>query len=69
MNDDWKERRKEAIKTSKDGEHAWFKFKEDEFDSCAKCGTIRSKDNENKRCYGIIKFDLGGINGNFNIQL
>lgn len=57
---DWKTRHKEALAKAKDGEHAWFKFKDDNFDCCAKCGIIRRKDDKNKPCPGKVKIELRG---------
>lgn len=55
---DWKSRHKAALEKAKDGEHAWFKFKDDNFDCCAKCGIIRRKDDKNKPCPGKVKVTL-----------
>lgn len=52
---DWKDAAKEAISKAKDGEHAWFNFKEDQFQSCAKCGVVKRKDGNNKSCPGKVK--------------
>lgn len=57
---DWKKRRDEALAKTPDGtgEHAWFKFKDDNFDCCARCGIIRRKDDKNKPCPGKVKITL-----------
>ena len=55
---DWKARHKEAMSKAKDGEHAWFKFKDDNFNCCAKCGIIQRKDGKNKACPGKVKIAL-----------
>jgi hypothetical protein len=56
---DWKKAHKKALDNSKEGTHAWFKFASaDSFDSCAKCGIIRRKDDKNKPCPGIVKVGL-----------
>lgn len=54
----WKERAREAIKGVQEGQHAWFKFKLDSFDSCAKCGIVRRRDDKNKPCPGKVKVEL-----------
>lgn len=51
----WQERAKKAIDQSKENEHAWFKFKNDKFYSCAKCGIIERKDGKNNPCRGKVK--------------
>lgn len=56
--DDWRVRHQEALKKAKDGDHAWFKFKDDPFDSCAKCGVVRRKDDKNHPCPGKVKITL-----------
>lgn len=56
--DNWKARHKEAMEKAKDGEHAWFKFKDDKFNCCAKCGIIQRKDGKNKPCPGVVKVTL-----------
>lgn len=56
--DDWRLRHQEALKNSKEGDHAWFKFKDDPFDSCAKCGVVRRKDDKNVACRGKVKITL-----------
>lgn len=55
---DWRVRHKEALKKATEGEHAWFKFKDDTFDSCAKCGVVRRKDDKNHPCPGKVKITL-----------
>lgn len=55
---EWREKLKKALETSKEGEHAWFVFKDDNFDSCAKCGIIRRKDDKNIPCKGKTKITL-----------
>lgn len=56
----WQDLREAALKRYKNqvGEHAWFKYKTDSFDSCAKCGIVRRKDGLNKPCSGIVKLSL-----------
>lgn len=40
------------------GDHCWFVFRDDPFDSCANCGTIRRRDDKNKPCRGIVRIEL-----------
>jgi hypothetical protein len=40
------------------GEHCWFKFRDDDFNSCACCGTVQRRDNQNKPCKGIVTIEL-----------
>lgn len=56
--DDWKKRQKKALKEAKEGEHAWFFFKDDTFHSCAKCGIIKRADGRNSPCKGMVKITL-----------
>ena len=42
------------------GVHCWFRFRDDDFDSCASCGTIRRRDDRNKPCRGLVKIVLRG---------
>lgn len=66
---DWKENMKQALaaggcETQTEwiakfpGQHCWFRFRNDDFDSCASCGTIRRRDDKNKPCRGIVKIEL-----------
>lgn len=55
---DWRKLAERALKESRDGEHAWFKFKNDNFDTCAKCGFIRRADDKNKECPGKARIRL-----------
>lgn len=54
----WQERHAEALANAADGEHAWFQFKDDPFNSCAKCGVIERKDHKNSPCKGKTKITL-----------
>lgn len=38
--------------------HIWFKFKDDKFESCKKCGIIRRGDKKEKECPGKISISL-----------
>ena len=42
------------------GEHCWFRFRDDSFNSCACCGTIQRRDGNNKPCRGIVTIELRG---------
>jgi hypothetical protein len=42
------------------GVHCWFRFRDDTFDSCACCGTVRRRDDRNKPCRGVVTIELRG---------
>lgn len=42
------------------GVHCWFRFRDDDFDSCASCGVCRRRDDKNKPCRGVAKLALRG---------
>lgn len=45
---------------SKPGEHCWFQFRNDDFNSCVCCGTVQRRDNKNKPCQGFVTLRLRG---------
>jgi hypothetical protein len=43
------------------GVHCWFKFDDDPkrpWESCASCGVVRKRDDDNKPCKGIVRVTL-----------
>ncbi len=54
----WKKDLEKARSEAKEGEHAWFKFKDDNFLCCANCGIVQRKDGKNKPCPGRVKVTL-----------
>lgn len=44
--------------------HEWFKYKNDDFNSCKKCGVIESDTNKNGACSGKVSVKLRELNEN-----
>lgn len=42
------------------GKHCWFQFSNDGIDSCASCGVVRLRNDNNKPCRGIVTIALRG---------
>jgi hypothetical protein len=40
------------------GEHCWFAFRGENFDSCACCGSVQRLDGKNPPCRGVVKVEL-----------
>jgi hypothetical protein len=40
------------------GKHCWFRFRDDDFNSCACCGIVQQRDDQNKPCKGVVTIEL-----------